>query len=797
VPVSRWREDLLKMKAGGLSIVSAYLMWLHTEEVRGVQDFSGNRNVSLFLDTALDVGLMVALRIGPWDHGECRNGGLPDWVVASCTGTCRLRENETEFMTMVESWYGGLARHVVGRGWAEGGPVISIQVDNETPNVSYLLALKDMAVALGMRPAFWVKTGWPSPSTPVAYGSLVPLFGGYVDDFCSYIRRCPLSKTRTPKVTPLPTRPAQTGGSPTDVDYGNFMFSDAPNPAPLPPAATSDSEPYPWLMVEMGGGMASSYHRRVHVNGDDHTAQAAVFLGSGAANLGFYMYHGGTDPMGSLSTMQESQITGYPNDMPTRTYDFHAPLGEAGQPRPHYHGIRGLSALLAAFGSWLAPLPSFKPAQRPVGPTDTATLRVAVRSDGEAGIAFINNRNVHVNMSDQAGVRLTLLPPAGGGAPLSIPLPASPAPTLPAGAWAAWPFNLPLFSTALLTYALATPFTLLPGGGGGGAPPPTAVFTAVASVPAEFAFNATSAAGGRPLRFSQCSGACSAEGGLLLARGVPPGLGAALTLSFADGAGGEALRVLLLDAPTAARAWPTQLAGAPTLLLSDANTSFLLSAGTGGLELHTEGLGGEVALWALPAPASLAGPGGAPLAPTPDGLFARYAFPAPPPALRVTATPLAPGGPARVIPRGPKGNAWAPSADGALGEFADAAVWALAVEGAIGDGVDVRLRVTYNGDCARLYEGARVDRMGLLMDHFFNGHPMELPLTRAGFNASSAFTLRVLPLAKNAAPGEPFPWGPVGFEVPPAFNSSGVALGLLRVEAVHTWKTTLVATPNQ
>ncbi len=70
------------------------------------------------------------------------------------------------------------------------------------------------------------------------------------------------------------------------MDYGNFMFSDAPNPAPLPPATVSASEPYPWLMVEMGGGMASSYHRRVFVNGDDHTAQAVVFLGSGAANFG-------------------------------------------------------------------------------------------------------------------------------------------------------------------------------------------------------------------------------------------------------------------------------------------------------------------------------------------------------------------------------------------------------------------------------------------------------------------------------------------------------------------------------
>ncbi len=31
--------------------------------------------------------------------------------------------------------------------------------------------------------------------------------------------------------------------------------------------------------------------------------------GNGVAQLGMYMYHGGTDPMGQLSTMQESQIT--------------------------------------------------------------------------------------------------------------------------------------------------------------------------------------------------------------------------------------------------------------------------------------------------------------------------------------------------------------------------------------------------------------------------------------------------------------------------------------------------------
>jgi alkylhydroperoxidase/carboxymuconolactone decarboxylase family protein YurZ len=40
----------------------------------------GRRDRSL-----LNIGMLVALRVGPWDHGECRNGGLPDWVLAACT----------------------------------------------------------------------------------------------------------------------------------------------------------------------------------------------------------------------------------------------------------------------------------------------------------------------------------------------------------------------------------------------------------------------------------------------------------------------------------------------------------------------------------------------------------------------------------------------------------------------------------------------------------------------------------------------------------------------------------------
>jgi beta-galactosidase len=262
VPVDSWRSDLMRMKAGGVSLVYAYIMWLHTEEVQGQPDFGGNRNVTLFLQTAKEVGLLVALRIGPWDHGECRNGGFPDWVLQACqSGGFKCRNNNTGFMSLTQRQYSALAQAMQGYGYEEGGPLVIIQVDNEISDVEYLEALKDMGVALGMKPAFWVKTGWPAPSSPVPYGSLLPLFGGYPDDFWSSIQ---------------------------DTSYGNFLFNSNPNPAPLPPNTAADAEPYPFFTVEVGGGMASSYHRRIFIDPEDVTAQALVFYGSGVASLGFY-----------------------------------------------------------------------------------------------------------------------------------------------------------------------------------------------------------------------------------------------------------------------------------------------------------------------------------------------------------------------------------------------------------------------------------------------------------------------------------------------------------------------------
>ena len=71
-PENEWREELLKMKAGGVDIVSTYVFWIHHEEIEGQFDWSGSRNLRRFIQTCQEAGLKAFVRCGPWDHGEVR-----------------------------------------------------------------------------------------------------------------------------------------------------------------------------------------------------------------------------------------------------------------------------------------------------------------------------------------------------------------------------------------------------------------------------------------------------------------------------------------------------------------------------------------------------------------------------------------------------------------------------------------------------------------------------------------------------------------------------------------------------
>ncbi len=127
-PKKLWPEALAKMKAGGVTIVSSYIFWIHHEEKKGEYDFTGNRDLRGFLHAVQDAGLPVFLRIGPWCHGEVRNGGLPDWIMEK---DYEPRTNDKGYLEEVKTYFAVLAEQIRGLLWEDGGPVIGIQIENE------------------------------------------------------------------------------------------------------------------------------------------------------------------------------------------------------------------------------------------------------------------------------------------------------------------------------------------------------------------------------------------------------------------------------------------------------------------------------------------------------------------------------------------------------------------------------------------------------------------------------------------------------------------------------------------
>ena len=183
-PEKYWQEELLKMKAGGVQVVATYIFWIHHEEVEGQFDWSGQRDLRRFVELCRENGLYVYLRIGPWDHGEVRNGGFPDWLLAK---KIPLRRNDPEYLKYVGRFYGQIGSQIKGLFWQQGGPIIGVQIENEYgltgpgAGAEHLAELKRMAIAAGIDPPLFSVTGWPGHDYPVH--EVIPVSGGYPDNF--------------------------------------------------------------------------------------------------------------------------------------------------------------------------------------------------------------------------------------------------------------------------------------------------------------------------------------------------------------------------------------------------------------------------------------------------------------------------------------------------------------------------------------------------------------------------------------------------------------------------------------
>jgi len=702
-PEAYWEEEILKMKAGGVQVVSTYIFWIHHEEIEGQFDWSGQRDLRHFVELCGKNGMYVVVRIGPWVHGEARNGGFPDWVLTKS----KVRTNDPAYLSYVQRFYGEIGKQLQGLYWNDDGPIIGVQLENEygkrgpDAGAAHISALKKLAVESGINPPLFTVTGWPSADFPPQ--EVIPVFGAYPDGFWQDF----------PDEAP-----------PDEAFLFTLKRDINDKPADLARFAGQEDKAFahdPYFLAEAGGGMELSYHRRPLVQPADIAAVNVTHVGSGANLFGYYMFHGGANPQGKLSTLQETHATGYPNDLPQISYDFQAPLGEYGQMNPSFRKLKLLHQFYNEFGPQLAPMVAFLPEQTPKGAADAATLRGAVRTDGNAGFLFVNNYVHNLPMPERKRVVFQIRLPQE-----TVQLPRKPT-DIPADAYFIWPFNLQMGSTRLV-YSTAELLTKLDS-----ADSTDYVFFAIPGVVPEFAFDEKTAG-----KITADGATQVREGGTLYVDGLQPGTREAILIQPSSG---KPIHILLLSQEQAENLWKIKLNGKPYLILSAAD----IFCDDATLYIRSRNIS-ALAFSILPALAAEPRADAALRKSGTNGLFTSYAANVDPRPFDIQWTqtqqasqepPVQTSALQRKVP-----VAAAPD-DSA---FKNAAAWRIAMPVHELSGLsDVFLRIDYVGDIGRLYAGQR-----LLDDDYYHGATWEVGLKRFAPLAGRNLTLDVLPLRKDA-----------------------------------------------
>lgn len=454
-PECQWEEEILKMKVGGVTVIPTYVFWSIHEEQEGVFNWTGNRNLRKFLQLCQKHGMWTVVRIGPFCHGEIRNGGLPDWLF---TKPLEIRSNDVNYLKYVKRFYEEIGRQLDGLYYKDGGTIIGTQIENEHQHSAapweitypgepkdmtsatydadiirigvsvqdkkittaelgdlHMKTLKKMAEEAGIQTPLYTATGWGNAA--VIGEEAIPVTAAYTYPFWS-----------KPKMSPF------------------CLFKDiqkSPDYAPV----RYDTEKFPSFCAEMGVGIQMIYTRRPIVTAKAAEALMVRTLGSGANGIGYYMYHGGSTPkMGPTAFFSDE-----PMGIPKISYDFQAPLGEFGLEHGSYRALRLLHLFLNDFSEQLAPMETVLPkGYAQLTPANRETLRYAARVKGKSGFVFMVNFQDHDTARiDQKDLCLRLK-----FAEETLRIPAQGTFTLPKDESLILPFNFRM-EDALLKYATA------------------------------------------------------------------------------------------------------------------------------------------------------------------------------------------------------------------------------------------------------------------------------------------------------------------------------------------------------
>jgi beta-galactosidase len=300
IPRAYWRNRMEMAKAMGLNTIATYVFWNVHEPQPGVWNFSGNADLAEFLREARQEGLYVVLRAGPYSCAEWEFGGFPAWLMADPKMTTALRSNDPAFMIPAERWLMKLGEVAAPFQIGQGGPIIAVQMENEYGDFGadqeYLKHIRSIFLKAGFTDALLFTT---NPTHGERNGSLDGTYAAVNFGI---------------------------GHASSGLDFlANFR----------PGQPLFAAEYWPGWFDHWG-----QPHQTRPI--DPQIADLDAILSRGAS-LNLYMFHGGTS-FGFMSGASWINNAYMPD---VTSYDYDAPLDEAGHPTLKYDAYRKLFAKFA------------------------------------------------------------------------------------------------------------------------------------------------------------------------------------------------------------------------------------------------------------------------------------------------------------------------------------------------------------------------------------------------------------------------------------------------------------------
>ncbi len=303
VPAPYWRHRLKMMKAMGLNAVATYVFWNFHETAPGKWDWTtDNHNIRAFLKTAQEEGMMVILRPGPYACGEWEFGGYP-WWLQKVKGM-KIRTDNKPFLDSCKVYINQIAAQVKDFQITKGGPIVMVQAENEFG--SYVSQRKDIPLEVHKKYSAAIR------QTLIDAGFDIPMF----------------------------------------TSDGSWLFKGGVIEGALPTANGEDNinnlkkvvNEYhggvgPYMVAEFYPGWLDHWNEPFQkVTAENVAKQTKKYLDAGVC-FNYYMVHGGTN----FGFTSGANYTNDKNIQPDLTsYDYDAPISEAGWATPKYEALRNL-----------------------------------------------------------------------------------------------------------------------------------------------------------------------------------------------------------------------------------------------------------------------------------------------------------------------------------------------------------------------------------------------------------------------------------------------------------------------